>query len=661
MPKALVLSNGNLLIGFDRYAQVRDLYFPYVGLENHTGGHYRHRLGVFVDNQFTWLEDPSWHVDINYLPDSLTGRTLAVNDRLQLQLEFTDAVYNEKDIFLREVVVTNKASYPRLVKIFFHQQFEIYESYRKDTAYYDPHHQVIIHYKGRRVFLINARSENKSFDDYSVGLFSIEGHDGTYKDAEDGYLAKNPIEHGPVDSVIAMSLNIEPGQSKTVSYWVTVSKLMEEALALNNYVLEKTPSYLIRSSQNFWYAWTNRQHLNFGTLSPETIKLFKKSLLIIRTHADNRGAIIASCDSDMLQYGRDTYGYVWPRDGAFSAIALDYAGDYEVAKRFFEFCNHIITPDGYFMHKYRADEALGSSWHPWIRNGQLQLPIQEDETALVIYALWQHYRMTHDLEFIESIYNSLIKKAAEFMVSYRSPQTGLPLPSYDLWEEKFGTSTFTSAATAAALASAAKFADLLGKIDSAVRYRTAAQQIQDGILKYLYDSDAGYFYKQINTDNVPLAIDRTVDSSSAYAIFKFGILPPDDDRLTKTICLTLHKLGLTTPIAGMARYEGDQYYRRDEQAPGNPWFITTLWLAQYYLTQAQKPEDTETVKRLLSWATRHASPSGILSEQLDAKTGEQLSAAPLTWSHSEFVVTVIEYLDRLSHFRILRPPASKTP
>ena len=39
------------------------------------------------------------------------------------------------------------------------------------------------------------------------------------------------------------------------------------------------------------------------------------------------------------------------------------------------------------MHKYRPDKSLGSSWHPWVRNGKPELPIQEDETALVIYAL----------------------------------------------------------------------------------------------------------------------------------------------------------------------------------------------------------------------------------------------------------------------------------
>lgn len=650
MPKFLVLSNGNFFIGLDRRAQVRDIYYPYVGLENQTSGQYVHKLGVWTDNGFAWFDDPAWSIDINYLPDTLAGRVVATHPNLQVRLDFTDVIYNEKDIFIREVDVTNLADRPRLVKVFFHHQLELHESNKKDTAFYDPKNQVIIHYKGRRTFLFNAKVDNVSFDDYTTGLFYIEGHEGSHRDAEDGTLSKNPIEHGQVDSVIGISLNLNKDQKRTIHYWATAAKTLQEVYDLNQYVLEKSPPYLMKTTQDFWRAWVNRQNWNFADLSPKIVDLFKKSIMIIRSHADNRGGIIASCDADLLQYGRDNYSYIWPRDGAISAFALDKTGDHAVAERFFLFCNSIISPEGYFLHKYRPDMALGSSWHPWVRNGQPQLPIQEDETALVIHALWQHYRLTRDLEFIENIYNSLIKKASEFMVSFRDPKTGLPNPSYNLWEEKYGTNTFTCCTVYAALIAASKFADLLGKTESANRYRHAAGEIQEGILKHLYDPQEGYFYCLINKDGQTGTIDRTIDISSVYGIFRFGLLPPDDERLSRAMSLTLYHLGLTTLIGGVARYDGDQYFRSDYNLPGNPWFIATLWLAQYYLTQVKKTDDLAAVKRLLDWTAKHALPSGMLSEQLNPHTGEQISASPLTWSHSEFVITVLEYLEKLRQF-----------
>jgi GH15 family glucan-1,4-alpha-glucosidase len=100
----------------------------------------------------------------------------------------------------------------------------------------------------------------------------------------------------------------------------------------------------------------------------------------------------------------------------------------------------------------------------------------------------------------------------------------------------------------------------------------------------------------------------------------------------------------------MARYEADYYHRVGEDVknvPGNPWFITTLWLAQYFIARAKKQEDLARAKQLIEWVQRHAHPSGVLAEQVDPYDNAPLSVSPLTWSHAEFVITVREYLGKL--------------
>ena len=433
MPKSLILSNGNLVVDHDKNGLIRDIYYPHVGLDNNTGSNYVHKIGIFIDGAFSWLDDGTWNTTVEMEKNTLVGKIVAQSSNLQLTITMQDVVYNEKDIFVRKVTIQNNSNVERTLKIFFNQQFEIYGSRLKDTAFYDPIHKVIFHYKGRRVFLVNAISnERNCFEEYSVGILGLEGKEGTFKDAEDGILTKNPIEHGSVDSVLGLELKIKPATHKDVLYWIVASRSIRDAYELNNYVISKSPEHLIQTTKDFWQAWTQRIEFNTSLLSSAQADLFYKSLLIARTHVDSGGAIIASCDSDMLQHGRDNYSYMWPRDGAFVAMAFDIAGDYPLTKRFFEFCNTILTNDGYFLHKYRPDGALGSSWHPWVRNGEIALPIQEDETALVIFAFWEHYQLSRDIEFIESLYNTLIKKAAQFMVSYREQTTGLPLPSYFL-------------------------------------------------------------------------------------------------------------------------------------------------------------------------------------------------------------------------------------
>lgn len=654
MPKSLVLGNGNILVGFDNRGQVRDFYYPYVGLENQAGSSFIHRIGVWANDQLYWLDDPSWEVHVNYQEETLVSHIEAINPGLNLKIDFSDIVYNEKNIFIRHAVVQNLGDSPLQIKIFFHQEFEIYESHRGDTAYYDPSDNVIVHYKGRRVFLVNALCDDKSFNDYSVGLFKVEGKEGTYRDAEDGVLSKNSVEHGLVDSVIGLTVTIEPQSSKDVYYWIAAAKFIKEANELNEYVLERTPKYLIGTTRDFWNAWINKQPFKFHDLDVNIVRQFKKSLLIMRTHVDNRGAILASGDSDILFHGRDTYAYFWPRDGAFIAMVLDRAGDSQVVKKLFEFCNQVITDEGYMMHRYRADQSLGSSWHPFVRDGKAELPIQEDETALIICALWKHYNLTKDLEFIESIYNSLIKIAAEFMLSHRDNNTGLPKPSYDLWEEKFGISTFTASTVYAGLVAASKFAGLLGKADAEKSYLDAARQVQTAILKHLYDETEGYFYKMINFKNGVVEIDKTVDSSSVYGIWRFGVLSPSDEKVVKAVKKTEEALYVGRAIGGIARYEGDKYFTAIPETTGNPWFITTLWLGQYSLLNAQSAADLQKVKDSLNWAVKYSLPSGMMSEQLHPETGAPISATPLIWSHAEFVITVLNYLEKLDHLGICK-------
>ena len=652
MPKAFTLGNGKILICFDKYAQVRDFYFPRVGLENHVSGHHVHRIGIWADGSMKWFEDPSWNISMTCNIDTGTCDVTAVNNGLKVLVTLNDIIYNEENIFVRKVTVKNLQDNDREIKMFFAQQFQISESRRGDTAYYDPRCRALIHYKGSRVFLINTQYGTKSFDDYTTGLFEIEGKEGSHLDALDGQLSKNPIEHGSADSVLGMTLEISGRGSETFHYWIAAAKSISEVRELNTYVLKKTPDHLMTTTKDYWNAWVNRKNFSFHGLSDEIQHLFKQSLLIVRSHEDESGAIIASGDSDMLQHGRDTYSYMWPRDGAFAALALARAGSLSSARRFFEFCNRVISDEGYFMHKYLADGSLGSSWHPWIRDGKPELPIQEDETASVLYALWEYYRFSKDLEFIESIYSSLIESAADFLIHYTYRDTNLPYPSYDLWEEKYGVSTYTCSAVYGALMAAANFAKLLGKHGAEKRYLSSAEKIKKAIIKYLYCDDINMFCKLTQIEGNKINHDKTIDMSSFYGIFQFGVLDVFDPKMQKCIQTIEKELCLHNNITGVPRYVGDKYYRINDDAPSNPWFITTLWLAQFYIKEAKSEKDLKVVKACFDWVQKYSLPSGILSEQLNPFTGEQVSSAPLTWSHATFVTTVIDYLEKLEKLGI---------
>lgn len=657
MARSIVLSNGELCIALDKNALVRDVYFPHVGLEDHVRGGYLHRVGVWIDGSISWLSDEgAWQIRIACEPDALASVITAVNPRLAVELTFNDLVYNEQPIFFRRVKVTNLGKGTREIKLYFGQQFEIYKAYGGDTAYYDPASHSVIHYKGRRIFQIRAELEGELFSDYAIGISNFHGKEGAYRDADDGMLSKNPIEHGLVDSVIGLYAAYASGESKLCHYWMVAERSVALAQELNEYVTRKTPEYLMQSAVGYWKAWSKKMRPEFSGLNAAQETLFSQSLLHARSHVDTEGGIIASLDADMLQYGLDTYSYVWPRDCAYIVLAFDGAGEHSIARRFFEFCAGVITHDGYLMHKYLPDKSLGSSWHPWIRDGQLQLPIQEDETALVIYALNEHYKLTDNIELVEMLYEGLVEKAAEFMLAYRDKKTGLPDPSYDLWEEKRGISTFTSATVYGALIAAADLSRAVGKPDKEQLYRRGAEQIQEAILKHLWDEQEGVFVKMIRADG---SKDPTIDTSSVYGVFSLGVLPPDDPKLVRAWEVTARRLSQGIEAGGLARYEGDQYYRSAPGPAGNPWILTTLWYAEYLIARAKNDADLERVRSIFSWVVKHAELSGVLPEQLEPATGAGISATPLTWSHAGYVIAVTKYLQRRKELGIAHTPARK--
>lgn len=655
MARSLVLGNGSLLVCLDDRGQVRDFYFPHVGLENYGGSGSMHRIGVFIDGSISWLSDGDWTVSVSYAGDALVSEIIAKNERHGLTLMFTDLVYNEHNIFLRGVRVVNESDRGRTVKVFFSQQFQVLGLDYGNSAFFHPESQSIVHYRGRRVFLVSGSNGKKAFNDYSIGEFLTGGKEGTWRDAEDGVLSNNPVEHGSIDSTIGFELELSKRGKKSFYYWVTAGETILEATELHAIVKERTPAHITASTEGYWKAWLGKREFVFEGLDARIATLFRRSLLIIRSHTDDGGAIIASGDSSTLQHGRDTYAYLWPRDGAFCALALDKAGYFHLGERFFRFCADVLSPEGYLLHKYNADKSVGSSWHPWVRGGVPQLPIQEDETALVLFVLWEHYDLTRDIEFIEEIYNTFIKRIADFLIQYRDKKTGLPAPSYDLWEEQYGVSTFTTATVYGALIAAARFAKLFGKSGDRDRFIGAAEEIKKAALKHLYNEDKGHFFKSLVVEaNGTLRPDTTIDASGCYGMARFGVLAPDDPRLMRACNSVENMLTCSGATGGVARYHGDRYYEIRGNIPGNPWFITTLWQIEYAVAKAKNQQDLADINKRLLWIVDHALPSGILSEQLHPDTGTQLSVAPLIWSHAAFVLTVISYLEKLETLGICR-------
>lgn len=640
MARPVILGNGALTVGLNEQGLVHDFYYPYVGLENLTTARStHHKIGIWVDGYFSWVDDGSWTITVDFETDALISNVLMVNESLNLELYFEDFVDNSLNAFCRIIEVRNKSNERREVRVFMHQVFEISRAGRADTALYVPNEKYILDYKGRCSLLIYGEDSNGiPHDQFAIGNYGIEGKEGTFRDAEDGELSGSSVEHGGVDSVIRFSTIVEPKNHQTLFYWIVAADSQQKAEKLHIQI--KSDGLIKRQTavKKFWQGWLSTASNGLQSVDNKYIKIAKKSLMVIKAHCDKRGGIIASCDSSIYNYGRDYYSYVWPRDGAYVLWPLIRLGYKDEPRKFFEFCRDILDDDGYLAHKFQPDKAIGSTWHPLIHGKNQELAIQEDETASVIYMLGEYLNYSQDSDFVEGLYMTFVKPAANFLSTFVDNITGLPHASYDLWEEKFLTTTYSTAVTYQALLVASELATKFDYPDDASNWKLVAEKILINSSAFI-NPDTGIYRKGfLLQDDNSLEFDDTLDVSSFYGVMAYGLYNPTIDALHKTVSRIESTLLDQSPSGGSPRHENDGYFRSSPQFHGNPWSVTTLWLSQYYIRTKQ----LDKARKYMDWVANHALPSGVLSEQVDPISGDIISVTPLVWSHAEFINTALD-------------------
>jgi glucoamylase len=258
----------------------------------------------------------------------------------------------------------------------------------------------------------------------------------------------------------------------------------------------------------------------------------------------------------------------------------------------------------------------------------------------MLFMMNELFEASGDLTYVQNLYHNFIAPCANFLVSFIDEQTALPHASYDLWEQRFATFTYTVCTVIAGLEAAAKLAQAVEQPQDVVIWNKAAQQIRSK-LDTLYHPD-GYFRKSFLLEDGNVNYDESIDIANMYGPFMYAKLPLNDKRMTGTVEKVERELFKTGPIGGVIRYFGDDYFLGKPQYGGNPWIVCTMWLAQYYISADRDEEALE----LIEWALQRRQPSGVLSEQFDPEYGGPLGVAPLVWSHAELVNTILDYYSK---------------
>lgn len=347
--------------------------------------------------------------------------------------------------------------------------------------------------------------------------------------------------------------------------------------------------------------------------------LCERSIDVLHALQDARtGALMAAAEVDPHSRMSGGYGYSWPRDGAYLAMSLEKFGFRERVEHYFRFLAETQDVSGAWWQRYLATGHAGPSW------GRIQI----DEPASVLSAAYMHFLQTKDHLWLENFWPTL-EKGLKFLEEFHSGESLMGSPSHDLWEERMGIHAYSLTAVASAFLTGAKLAGELMEASAQQRYRQMGKKLA-GLIREKFTPEAGPIYRSQISDYW----DGAADVSMLGLIHPFGILKQKDPVAGKILESIRSKLW-SRPVGGVLRYEGDTY------RGGNPWVLTTLWLASVELRFGNMSE----AKEAFQWCLGKTTPLGLFPEQVHRESGKPCWVIPLGWSHAMFLLFVKEVLD----------------
>ncbi len=360
-------------------------------------------------------------------------------------------------------------------------------------------------------------------------------------------------------------------------------------------------------------------------------EIYERTILLfpLLTNKETGGISAAiEVDEDLNNCGR--YNYCWPRDALFITNAMDILKMEKESDKFYKvFCKNTQSRDGMWEQRFFTDGRLAPCWG-----------YQIDETANVIYGVYNHYKAVNDKKILKDNLR-MCEKALNYLEKYMKDvieETHKFHVSYDLWEMCEGVHLYSIASIFAAFDSMIKIYEELKEEFTKNRVkqenvnnkkeelRQELVKIREYILLHFYDENKKSFVRNLD--------DKKIDISILGLVIPFNIFTPKEKKILNTV--ERINMTLRTYTGGYTRFEVDHYMN------GNPWVITTLWMANYYLEADEKTKAKECFDLVVKTCAKH----GFLPEQINNEKMAPAWVIGLGWSHAMYIITLKKFIEK---------------
>ena len=645
-----IIGNKNMLATFSSKGELLRFYFPTKDYRQFINFF---RTGVKVNSSdLIYLHD-----DINnvykqyYEPDTNILNTEITNTYFNLKILQTDFMPLKENILVKRYIFMNESKIDLNLKFYIHSGLLSDNNNFVSCKIIDSGMLQYAHDFSFSTFAKNSKIEKHQ----------IHGSKETIKRGE--IYDKDYIGMSSDSSVCYDLGTLHPLEKQILEICILVdenkniSKMEDEIERIKKLDLKKEYT----NTKTYWRKFV-KAHNGLNLKQPESSyeeaiqEIYKRSILLFPLLCNpETGGMVASSeiDENFSKCGR--YAYCWPRDAVFITKALDILKMEKETEKFYKvFCKSTQSKDGMWEQRFFTDGRLAPCWG-----------YQIDETASVVYGVYEHYNQTKSEKFLKENLH-MCEKAVDFLKKYIKDWINIEATtekkdkvqeeiekeyqekidtghkyhvSYDLWEMNEGVHLYSLASIYAAFGCMINIYKVLGKNisdfdnnrlkqEKATKEVSNLENLQEQLKKYIQDN----LYDDNKKSYVRNTEDRKMDISILGAVYPFNVFGAKENKIKNTI----ERMNLTirTYTGGYQRFEQDHYMN------GNPWPIANLWMTMYYLQSGEKRKAKETFDFVVKTAGKHY----LLGEQVDNSTLKPNWVLGLGWSHAMFIIALEKLL-----------------
>ena len=445
---------------------------------------------------------------------------------------------------------------------------------------------------------------------------------------------------------------IHPGEQQELNIFILVNENHGIEEKIQKCVKLNTDKEF-ENVKNYWNLYVENHskikiESNKSDFYKKLLEIYNRTILLFPLLInDETGGIVAALELDENRTKSGCYAYCWPRDSIFITRAFDLLKMEEETEKFYNvFCKKTQSNNGMWEQRFYTDGTLAPCWG-----------YQIDETASVIYGVYDHYKHTKDNKFLEENLK-MCEKATEFLFAYTENLLNIDEEdlvkkelqekykkyfeitkhvSYYLWEMNEGVHLYSLSSIISGLECMKKIYETIDNKQENLRLKQEKrnkialklnkyiQLLKDYIEDNLIDKNTKTLKRNLKDNNM--------DISVIGAVYPFNVFNPNE----KVIKNTVDKINMTlrTHTSGYLRFEYDNY-----MGGNNPWIITTLWMALYYI----KINDLDNAKKCFSFVVNTSLRHGFLAEQVNNDDKNFKWVIGLGWSHAMFIIVLNELL-----------------